>query len=222
MSGSLQIVAGMISCRQRDAVRAETLADLGKTDWGEHVSVVIDQSVHEVWWRRIEETFLRLLNALVESQAEFSLLLEDDIHLNPCIRHNLERWPPLVAAATQPGGPFLGSLFHCGQPVIWRDEQRRASVAAPEGFWGAQALVLSRRTAQHVLRRWQTATLPHDIQLPALAAELSPVYFHTPSLAQQRDVRSTWGLGGHRAADYDARFVAPEPQNRSRHGLAYP
>jgi hypothetical protein len=113
----------------------------------------------------------------------------------------------------------MGSLFHAGQPLLWQAPSRRARVGAPEGFWGGQALVVSRTTARHVLARWDVGRTPHDMQLPLLASEVSPLYFHTPSLAQQRDVKSTWGPGTHRALDYDPAFVAPESQRRRSHGL---
>jgi hypothetical protein len=211
----------MVSCEQREAVRTQTLAGFAETDWSEALSVVMDESRQEVTWRRVEETFLRALSAFIDDDdAQFALLLEDDVDLNLSLRHNLERWPPLMAAAEWPAAPFMGSLFHAGQPLLWQDGTRRAKVAAPEGFWGAQALVISRATARHVLARWEPGRSPHDMQLPLLAAEVSPVYFHTPSLAQQRDVPSTWGPGNHRAIDYDPRFVAPElPRRRHPHGL---
>lgn len=84
----------------------------------------------------------------------------------------------------------MGSLYRC-QPIIWRDGRRRALVAAPEAFWGGQALVVSRATARHVLRRWTPEQQPHDVQLPLLAAEIGPVYYHAPSLVQHRSVPST-------------------------------
>jgi len=219
----MRLRAAMISCKARDSVRAETLTGFAGTDWGDDLSVVMDESDYELPWRRTEDTFLRALRAFAaDAASDFLLILEDDVDLNRRLRHNLERWPPLVAAATQPSAHFIGSLFHAGQPLLWLDRTRRARVAAPEGFWGGQALVVSRTTARHVLARWEAGRTPHDMQLPLLAAEVSPVYFHTPSLAQQRDVPSTWGPGSHRALDYDPAFVAPEPQRGNRrwsHGL---
>jgi hypothetical protein len=225
----MHIAAMMISCRPRNAVRAETLAGFADTDLGNEIHIVMDESRAEVPWRRTEDTFLRALERAANGDAPFSLILEDDVALNARVRHNLERWPPLLAAA-RPSAPFLGSLFHCGQPLLWQDDPRRARVAAPEGFWAAQALVISRATARHALRRWVLGVNPHDVQLPMLASELAPVYFHTPSLAQQRDVPSTWGAGVHRAPDYDPGFVAPDPAHllmtelvqRSDHGSAHP
>jgi hypothetical protein len=226
MQAQIQIAASMISCRQRAAVRADTLTGLAATDLGAELTVVMDESRSDVPWRRTEDTFLRALERAAAGAAPFSLILEDDVALNPLVRHNLQRWLPLRSAAARgPSAPFLGSLFHCGQPLLWEDPVRRARVAAPEGFWGAQALVISRATACHALRRWNMGVSPHDVQLPLLAAELAPVYFHTPSLAQQRAVPSTWGAGVHRAPDFDETFVASlmtELAPRSDHGAANP
>jgi hypothetical protein len=204
----MRITAGMISCRQREEVRAQTLAGLEQSDWGEAPVLVMDESDHPVTWRRIEETFLRLLRTLLATEADFFLLLEDDLETSPRLRHNLERWPTLVRAA-RGERPFFGSLYRCGQPIIWHDVRRRTLVAAPESFWGAQALVVSRATASHALARWELGQRPHDTQLPALAAQLGPVYYHHPSLVQHRAVDSTCGTKAHRSPDYDPRFCSP-------------
>jgi len=203
----MRLVAGMISCRQREQVRMDTLHSFSRSDWGEAVRIVLDESDHADVCRRIEETFLRLLRTVAEGDADFGLLLEDDIDFNLRIRHNLERWPPLVA--TRSGDrPFLGSLYHCCQPILWRDARRRLMVAVPEAFWGGQALVISRATARHALANWTVGKTQHDALLPLLAAQIAPIYYHVPSLVQHRPVPSTWGNAIHCASDYDPLFVA--------------
>jgi hypothetical protein len=143
------------------------LARFERTDWGE--PVVVGESLEEVAWCQTKETLLRLLRMAAEGAADFTLLLEDDVEPNPRLRHNLERWPA-------GGRPFMGSLYRCCQPVIWRDGCRRALVGVPEAFWGGPALVVSRATAGHVLRRWTLGQRSHDVQLPLVAAEIGPVY----------------------------------------------
>jgi hypothetical protein len=203
----VKIAAAMVSCRQREAVRAATLASFAESDWPTGIDVVIDESRQEVAWRRIEETFLRVLSAAAESDADFTLLLEDDIEPNRHLRHNLERWPPLRAAAAGAGDrPFLGSLYRCCQPVLWANRRERFLIGVPESFWGGQALVVSRATARHALQRWTAGLCAHDGQIPVLAAQLGPIYFHRPSLVQHRTVASTWGNGVHVAADFDREF----------------
>jgi hypothetical protein len=205
----VKIAAAMVSCRQREAVRAASLASFAETDWRDGIEVVIDESRHEIAQRRIEETFLRVLRAAAEGDADFTLMLEDDIEPNRHLRHNLERWPPLRAAAAgeRPGDrPFLGSLYRCCQPVMWSSPERRFLVGVPEAYWGGQALVVSRATARHTLERWTAGMCAHDAQMPLLASQLSPIYFHRPSLVQHRTVTSTWGNGVHVAADFDREF----------------
>jgi hypothetical protein len=197
----------MVSCRQRDAVRAQTLDSWSRTDWGQDVVVEIDDSPRPEPWRRIEDTWLRLLRKAVASEADFHLLLEDDVELNRHLRHNLLRWAPFRAAGGG-GRPLLGSLYRCCQPVLWHNRPQRYLVATPEAFWGGQALVVSRATAHHLLDRWVEGGRPHDVKLPVLASEIGPVYFHAPSLVQHRTVASTWGNTRHQARDYDPEFRA--------------
>ena len=39
----MKITAVMVTCPERSAVRQQTLANLGATDWGEDLTVVVDQ-----------------------------------------------------------------------------------------------------------------------------------------------------------------------------------
>jgi hypothetical protein len=199
----------MVSCRQRDEVRAQTLDSWRRSDWGEvEVAVEMDQSARPEPWQRIDQTWLRLLDRAVRSEADFHLLLEDDIEFNRYLRHNLERWTPFRLAA-EGARPLLGSLYRCCQPVLWQSRPQRYLVAMPEAFWGGQALVLSRATARHLLSRWVEGGRPHDVKIPRLASQIGPVYFHAPSLVQHRTVPSTWGNTCHQARDYDPLYRVP-------------
>jgi hypothetical protein len=202
----------MVSCGQRDAVRAATLASWKNADCRAEVAVELDVSQALAHERRIEETWLRGLRAALGTQADFTLMLEDDLEFNRHLWHNLERWAPLLAASQteRPGArPFFGSLYRANQALLWTNPDERYAVGAPESFWGAQALVLSRATAQRLLDRWVEGGRAHDLKMPLLAAEVGPVYFHLPSLVQHRPGPSTWGNRQHRAADFDAEYKAP-------------
>jgi hypothetical protein len=198
----------MVSCRERDDVRAETLASWAETDWPHPPAVDLDDGSALLVQTRIEETWLRALDAAAADDVDFILLLEDDLAFNRFLHHNLERWGPLQGVGSG-ARPFFGSLYFVGQPTLWRDLPGRSIVAAPEAFWGAQALVLSRGTARHLLARWPPGPLAHDLKAARLAGEIGPLYGHVPSLVQHRQGPSTWGGAVHHAADFDPAFRAP-------------
>src|SRR5262245_19508310 len=95
----IHIAASMISCRQRNAVRAATLSGLVHTDLGADITIVMDESRVDVPWRRTEDTFLRALERAASGEVPSSLILEDDVALNARVRANLDRWQPLLSAA---------------------------------------------------------------------------------------------------------------------------
>jgi hypothetical protein len=208
MGAGVRFQVRMVSCRERYEVRAQTLASWAATDWQGTPIVEMDDGRAFLIQSRIEETWLRALRAAVSEEPEFILLLEDDLEFNRSLRHNLERWPALQRL----GGserPFFGSLYASNQPMLWRDPASRSAIAAPEGFWGAQALVLSYGTARHLLSHWQPGGLAHDLKAPRLAGEQGPIYCHVPSLVQHRVGDSTWGGGVHRATDFDPAYRVP-------------
>jgi hypothetical protein len=170
--------------------------------------VDLDQSDALVVAERIEETWLRALRAIVAEGADFALIVEDDLEFNRFLRHNLERWPPLRALASG-DWPFFGSLYHAQQRVLWQDRAQRCALAAPEAFWGAQALVVSRGSARHLLTQWEQGGRAHDIKAARLAAQLGPIHCHLPALVQHRIGPSTWGGATHQAPDFDPEFRAP-------------
>jgi hypothetical protein len=198
----------MVSCAERDDVRAQTLASWAQTDWPEAPAVDMDDGSALLIQTRIEETWLRALRTAAADDVDFVLLLEDDLAFNRHLRHNLERWPPLRALGDG-ALPFFGSLYTHDYSMLWRDQPGRTAIAAPEAFWGAQALVLSRGTARHLLSCWPGGSRAHDLKAARLAAQMGPVYCHLPSLVQHRPGPSTWGGNAHQAADFDAAYRVP-------------
>jgi hypothetical protein len=194
----IDISPSMISCRARDEVRAASLTSWARSDWGRPPRVELDDSDHPDVLVRIEQAWRKLLVRAVEDGADFHLFLEDDIEPVLALRHNLERWPPLMRA--DPRRPFYASLYWCHQPIIWRDQAERYLVGVPEAAWGAQALVLSRSTLRYIVRCWDEVNVRHqDIRIARLAGRLSRVYYHVPSLVQHTGAVSTWGNGYHRS-----------------------
>jgi hypothetical protein len=206
----VDIATTIISCRQRAEVLARTLELWRMTDWGGEPEVEIDRSTLADPVARISETWQRALVRAREAGPDLCLLLEDDVEPNRFLRHNLERWRPLRLSDHR--GPFFASLYYCGHTTRARHRQARFTVAVPETMWGAQALLLSRTTIRYILDRWDDQSCDHqDVRMALLAARLSPLYFHIPSLVQHRDVASTWTDGRHQADDFDPLWRVSDP-----------
>jgi hypothetical protein len=203
----MRFAVRMVSCPERDEVRALTLVSWSATDWGAVPPVQLDRGRQLKVSARIEDTWLEALRAALAEDVEFALIVEDDLEFNRFLRHNLERWPPLRALGSG-ALPFFGSLYRTHQRLLWRNPAQRYLMAAPESFWGAQALVISRGTARYLLERWKPGGVAHDLKATRLAAELGPVYCHLPSLVQHRAGPSTWGGIVHQAPDFDGAFRA--------------
>ena len=204
----LDITASMVSCPQREAVRAATLDNWSRCDWGALPRMQIDDGREADMLTRISGAWRKLLRwAAEESAAAFHLLLEDDIEPNLALRHNLERWPPLRRADGR--RPFFASLYYCNQPLLWCNDRERYGIGAREGSWGAQALLMSRTTVRYLVNHWDACDIRHqDIRMAVLAGRLSRIYYHLPSLVQHRLSESTWGNRQHHATDFDLHWKA--------------
>jgi hypothetical protein len=204
----MEIAVRMNSCPQRDVVRARTLESWAGCDWGSPPAIELDDGRHSDVVLRISETWRKMLGKAAGDTAEFCLFLEDDIKPNRFLRHNLERWPLLRSIDGR--RPFFASLYWSNQPLLWRNEGARYLVGAPEAAWGSQALLLSRTTIHYLVDHWDQCREQHqDIRMARLAAQISPIYYHTPSLVQHSEGLSTWGNGAHRASDFDPLWSAP-------------
>ncbi|HKS38054.1 MAG TPA: glycosyltransferase family 9 protein [Verrucomicrobiae bacterium] len=196
----VRVVAWMVSCAEREKTRAQTLARLALTDWGRRpVRVQVDSSRYKNRVLRISHTHRHALLNSLRWEADYVLILEDDLRFNRFFWHNLANWSPLTDRTLD-----LGSLYNPDVRPLACDTENHYLVAEPGSVYGSQALLLSMRMVQHALKEWGTIAAPPDLKLPLLAAELgAPVYYHAPSLVQHLPVKSTWGGIGHRAADFD-------------------
>jgi hypothetical protein len=201
-----EIVAYMLSCDAREAVRAATLERLKATDWPGDVVVVIDRVRAERAQERVERTGLRLLETAAADRSTFVLFLEDDLEFNIHLHHNLTHWSPVVSAG--PEGHLLGSLYDPGVPSLCWERERAFSIADPNLVYGSQAFLLSRATVLAVLERWDDVPGMGDIKISRLAAANGPIHYHRPSLVQHLDVPSTWGGPRHRALDFSSSWRA--------------
>jgi hypothetical protein len=200
-AGVPTLAAWMITCQERAETRKATLASLARSDWPDlPVHVLVDREDGSPRSPNgIDRQLLHALQQFLDDSADYLLLLEDDLSFNRHLRHNLEGWRPYRQREVT-----LGGLYNPGLRELAFDVPGHAVAVAPESAYGAQALLLSRPTVQHVLSAWNTLKVLGDLRLIALAAQLGcPLYYHSPSLVQHRQVPSTWGGVEHEAADFD-------------------
>lgn len=196
----MYIAAYMLSCRERALVRRETQERLAATDWGAAARVVLDPGGDDCPQQRQSRAAREVLRRAIEEAPDFMLFLEDDLEFNDHLRCNLMAWEPL--AGTPQGGHFFASLYNPNIRELRRDDARACFLADPEAVYGSQAFVLSLETARHVERHWETIPGMQDIRMSRLAAMVTGVYYHAPSLVQHVPVPSAWGGGYHSAVDY--------------------
>ncbi len=200
--------AYVLSCEERADVCAETLADLGRTDWGSPPTVVIDESRAARKIERINDAGLQLLTRAVdESDGDDDVFLfsEDDVSFNRSLRHNLEHWGPVVERRAD--GHLFGSLYN-PNVVARAGDGVTATVADPTRFYGSQGMVMSVTTARSLVEWWDDGHGPLDLRISRLAARWSPLWHHSPSLVQHRAVDSTWGGAPHSAIDFSVDWRA--------------
>lgn len=203
---TLRFSAIMLSCAERADVRAATLASLRASGWQSEPEVVVDdgQGIDRI--DRIHRTWRRVVRRAAVADADFVLLLEDDVRFGRWFTENLMDWKPLCEL--QPGGAFYASLYNPDRPFIRKSEQDRYLVAYPDAIWGAQALVTTPRTARFIDANWELAPGNPDQRMPRLASRVTPIYLHFPSLVDHSPVPTTWGGIEHRAVDFDPEFRA--------------
>jgi hypothetical protein len=203
--------AYMVTCDERRAIRARTLASFRATDWGCDPELQVDDGAEgSDKLARIHATWLAVLERVAAGSADFALVMEDDLDFNIHLRRNVTTWAPL--RDRHGGTSFFGSIYNPGRQVVWRPSNNQPYFIAAASFvWGAQALVMSRFTAEFFLRNWSDESGAADVRMPKLAERLSPVYFHVPSLVQHEgSASSTWGGRSHRAVDFDANWRAAD------------
>ncbi len=196
----VRIAAVMMSCPERDEMRHQTLANLARTDWdGEPVLVQMDEDGGSDHRSRQERCARLALKRALETPCDYILFLEDDLDFNRHIRHNLLHWRPVRA-----GMVALAGLYNPRLREAAFDFPNRARIVLPEGVFGSQAFLLSKPTADYVVRHWHRVGGLQDIKISRLAGRLKqPILYHAPSLVQHIGSQSVWGGGFHQASDFD-------------------
>lgn len=191
-------------------MRHRTIANLATSDWGEAASVEVDRTTHERLQERQTETSFCLLERALEDGPDFFLFFEDDLDFNSNLRHNLEQWYPLKQ--TDPGKHFFASIYNPNVRALDRDDGNAFFVADPNSVYGSQAFLLSQATARHIVDNWEKHIGMQDIKMSRLAAQVTSIYYHRPSLVQHIGAESAWGGSYHQAQDFQKSWKAdPSP-----------
>ncbi len=197
-----RVAATVLTCAGREAVLAQTLANLRRSDWGEEPTVFRDLGAGPDHMGRQKVAARQLLTEALGRPWEYLLFFEDDIDVNDHLRHNLTTWGPLVTRKAQ----FASLYAPGGMPFVARGP--RVAVPDPAYFYGAQGMLLSRACVGHVLAHYEEAEGFIDIRCRYLAAPLGPFFCHAPSLVQHVGFASVWGGGFHQAVDFDRGYRA--------------
>ena len=203
-----QTTAYILSCPDREELRNQTVASLRATDWDADPEIEIDQTTCERKQERQERTALRLLQRAVADRPNFILFLEDDLVFNRHLKHNLHHWYPLIGAPSR--AHFFASIYNPAVRPLSLHPQYSFLVADPNTVYGSQAFLLSLTTARYIAEHWSEVIGMQDTKMSRLAARISTIYYHTPSLVQHVGVKSAWGGGFHWANDFSADWKAPE------------
>ena len=197
-----KITLWMISCEERARIREQTLQRLSATDWRGSVHLQMDGGGNIDKKSRIVAVYQQTLIRSLEIDAEYILVLEDDLLFNRHLLKNLANWEPL-----RQGYLEYGSLYNPQIRPKACSVSGRFCVTEPRDVFGSQAFIFSRKFVQYLLAHWEDRKSPVDIRISRLAADdAKPVFYHMPSLVQHVAVKSTWGGMFHQARDFDARW----------------
>jgi len=201
----IRIAAWMVSCVERQGVRDRTLRSLASTDWGGRpVFVQMDPGRFKDRVKRLTRNFYLALSNSVRSDADYILLLEDDLAFNRFIWENLQAWEPLKAR-------FLafGSLFNPDVAPLACAVEKHFFIAEPRSVYGSQAFLIAKDVVRYLIKHWNAIQAPPDIRMPRLVAQREhPILYHAPSLVQHRHVKSTWGGSACEATDFNRSWKA--------------
>jgi hypothetical protein len=195
-----------MSCEERRATLQATLARLAECGWPSTPEVVLDDGVGETRLARIHHTWRRLVRRAAQAQSEFVLLLEDDVVFGAWFLENLSSWELLRQLPR--GHAFFGSLYNPNHPFRVRRAPERYLIADPRFAWGAQAIVTTPRTARFIDEHWDEVEGNPDQRMPLIAGQVTPIYYHVPSLVDHAPVPTTWGGIAHTATDFDPQWRA--------------
>ena len=191
----------VMSCPGRSETLAATLERLAATGWPSTPELVLDDGVGARPIDRIHRTWRRMVRRASLAVTELVLLLEDDLVFGRWFERNLSSWELL--RQIPPSRAFFASLYNPSRPFVISRPGERYLVAHQHSVWGAQALLTTPETARFIDTHWDEVAGNPDQRMPLIAARVTPVYYHVPSLVDHAPVPTTWGGFEHHAFDFD-------------------
>ena len=172
-----------------------------KTDWENlPIRVQMDNKDDPDYQKRHAQcAYLALQNSL-QSDADYVLLLEDDLEFNRYLSHNLQRWRPIQSRRVT-----LASLNNPSVREWACDVAQNARIVAASCATGNQAFLISRLMVKHLVLNWNKVDAPLDARISRLAGRLARSFlYHAPSLVQCTGKPAPWNEGALRAVDFDS------------------
>ena len=185
-----------------------------ETDWDRWHRVLTVQcdATGEISALRQRENARAALERAVADGPELFLLLEDDLEFNRQFFANIEAWTP-VRAHLQ-GVPLLATLCNFGFAPMLRLTFPDRFCTDPFTTHGSQCILLSHGLAEYLLRHWGDRDEVHsDLQIYRLAAGVTPLFVHRPSLVQHVGWASLCDSPMHQAVDFDAEWKAEDQRS---------
>jgi Methyltransferase domain len=207
----------MITCPERAETLDQTLMRLEHTDWEGSVYIQRDPCASDDPRVRQTQNVKDALGwFLSQSEADFALILEDDLDFNSHLHWNLERWSPMVGERLH-----FGSLYNPNIRSLSEGEDH--FVADPAACYGSQAYLFSRYAVALVLQHWDRVIGMQDIKVTRILAGAGQfLYYHKPSLVQHVGTESVWGGGFHCAVDFDRDWQASFSYDRIPGWFTFP
>ncbi len=191
----------LLTCAGREAYLAETLVSWRACDWGmvAEPEILVNEERGEGIPQVVFNGFVRILREAMTGDAEYFLVLEDDIAVARYFREAVLAWGPF-----REGRIGVAHFYDPGLPMVEENTAGCYKVADSWGVFGSQARLFSRECVEWLLPLYTLAAEHHDQQTARLAALRWPLYYHLPSLVQHTGRLSTWGDGPfHSAGDFD-------------------
>ena len=204
---SIKIEAIVVSSAERGEWRRKTLDNLADTDWNDapiHISLVAAGEENKHVQRQTEGVFAALKESL-KRDADYILLLEDDLVFNRHLRHNVQNWPPVRTRAAT-----LAGLYNSKVCELAYDLKNNLRIVDANSIFRSQAFLIARTTIAHLLRHWNNLGGTQAIKISRLAARLrNPIVYHAPSLVNRIGIPSeVWDENFHFARDFDPDWKA--------------
>lgn len=227
--GVTRLEVCFLSCVGREVALRETLEDFAGTDWPEVPLVHTDRGEAAPGDGAIVRGVCGALAQLLETDAEWLLLLEDDVRCHPRLWHSLTHWPPLRGDSSSSSasvssqedkdedeesdeevGMQLGLLYNPQIQPLLTVPVGRYFLPRLRSVLGSQARLFARKFAARVLAEVHGPGLPKDLRIARLLPEPGAIRVHCPRSS------STWAARAPGAGPSTRRGTLPRADRARR------